>query len=791
MKKTKIAAIFLLVVFVCVFFAGCNLFNIHTHNFAQTYQWDENGHWRECTKCDKRAAEGSHEFGAWQTDTPATDKTSGLRYRECTVCGCRDEDTIPPLGNTGHDVSTVWSDNSTHHWHTCSDCSELFSYDVHSPSGWLIDTPATSTSSGLKYKKCTVCQRRLEEEVIPPTVSTEKSGTVDFYAINDFHGEHAKLAQISGYISDKLDNGNTVAINSGDMFQGSMESNWNYGSLFSECMSVAGFDAFTYGNHEFDWGLDNLKNLAANSNVPFLGANIYKWNASTKTWGEFASDLAQKYVIKDLDNGLRVGIIGVIGSDQITSISSQLVQTIGFKDPLPIIKELATELRNEQACDVVIVSVHAGPQDIVGEAENKQKPSSSAGLSNYVDAVFCAHTHVAQNYNDVDGIPFIQGGSNGNYVSHVQLRVDNGNVTCTLSDNVSYYSLSSNGIDTAVKNQVQTKIDNSNKLIENSANEVLANLSGSLSSSVGVPRLVCHAMATYAVSQGYDIQLAMTNTGRSSISSGEVTYTSLYEAVPFDNVVYIAEVSGADLYKMTVTWSGYSIWRVKESAIENSTTKYYKIAVIDYLLYHQNSSRNYNYLSSAFTRSFTPVALTKAGEAVYNYRLITRDFLKAQGTVNSTLYSTTNDFTDNSKLTQTVDLSGGATAPTEPTHAGTLSDPYSVSDAILVASGYTDRNSGPAGYLEGYVSNISNASKSSTSGDLYNFYLTDNKGNRIQIYYVSKFQGATSSNNWTGPSDLKDGDHIVMYATHLFTYNSTTPETYNGYVVTINGVATA
>ena len=790
MKKTKITAILLLVVFTCVFFAGCSLFNTHTHNFDPVYQWDENGHWRECTKCDKRTAEGSHEFGTWQTDTPATATASGLRYRECKVCHYREEDTIPPLGNQDHDISTVWSDNSTHHWHTCSDCDTLFDYDVHVSSAWIVETSATATSSGLKYKKCTVCQRRLEEEVIPPTVTTEKSGTVDLYAINDFHGEHAKLAQISGYISDKLDNGNTVAINSGDMFQGSMESNWNYGSLFADCMNVAGFDAFTYGNHEFDWGLDNLRTLVANNgNVPFLGANIYKWNASNKTWGDFADDLAQKYVIKELDNGLRVGIIGVIGSDQITSISSQLVQTIGFKDPLPIIKELATELRNDKACDVVVVSVHAGPQDIVGETENKQQPSSSAGLSDYVDAVFCAHTHVAQNYT-VDGIPFIQGGSNGNYVSHVQLSVDNGNVTCTLSTNVSYNSLSSGGINTTVKNQVQTKIDNSNKLIEDSAKEVLTNLSGGLSSSVGVPRLVCHAMANYAVSQGYDIQLAMTNNGRSSIGSGDVTYTSLYEAVPFDNVVYVAEVSGADLYKMAVTYS-YSIWRVKESAIENSSSKYYKIAVIDYLLYHQNSSRNYNYFSSAFSRSFTPVALTKVGETVYNYRLITRDFLKGQTTVNANLYSTTNDFTDNSKLTQVVDLSGGATVPTEPTHAGTLSDPYSVADAILLASGYTDRNSGPAGYLEGYVSNINNASKSSTSGDLYNFYLTDDNGNKILIYYVSKFNGATSSNNWTGTSDLKNGDHIVMYAAHLFTYNSTTPETYNGYVVSINGVATA
>ena len=472
----------------------------------------------------------------------------------------------------------------------------------------------------------------------------EEIRTVDFYAINDFHGKYERLAQISGYISDKVNNGNTVAINSGDMFQGSMQSNWNYGSLFAECMDIAGFDAFTYGNHEFDWGLDNLRTLAANSNVPYLGANIYKWNANTRTWGGFADDLAEEYVVKELTNGLKVGIIGVIGKDQITSISSQLVQTIGFKDPKEIVPDLSDKLRNELACDVVVVSAHTGPETFLEDG--------SWDITDYADAVFCAHTHKAESQK-INGVPFIQGGSYGNNVSRVQLSVDgNGNVTCNTYTNISYNSLS--GVNTTVKNQVQSKIDNSNAQIADEASQTLATINGKfLNSQTAVPRLVCNAIADYAVSQGYKIDLVMVNNARNYLS-GTITYTSLYEAIPFDNIVYVANVEGRDIIN-EARYDSNSIWRVTGKPIENSNERY-TVAVIDYLLYHQNSSRKYNYFPSAFTGEFQPVALTKSGEQFYNYRLITRDFLLKSGTVDAILYTDDNVHTNKDLLQQRVDL---------------------------------------------------------------------------------------------------------------------------------------
>lgn len=484
-----------------------------------------------------------------------------------------------------------------------------------------------------------------------------ETNTVDIYAINDFHGEVNNMPQIAGFLAARKKEG-AIILSSGDMFQGSMESNSNYGKLLTDCMEVAGFDAMTLGNHEFDWGIDNLKNLSENSGIPFLGANIYHWGRN-EGWGDFADDLADRYIIKELDNGLKVGIIGVMGDGQISSISSQYVQTIGFKEPLDIIKQLAKELRNEKDCDVVVVSAHDGPHDLVNDglkqAESKE-PATTAELDKYVDAVFCAHTHYKQCF-PVNGsqkkLPFLQGGSNGENVSYVRLNINNGNVTASSYRNIAYSGL--DDIDENVRDEVQSLIDNSNANIEAERNEVIGKTDLVLNSSAAIPRLVCNAIADYVEQMGYTIDLAIVNVARSSLPAGDITYSALYEALPFDNMVYIAKVSGKDL-RRSANSSSQSIWRVSGRRIYDSDVDYYMIAVIDYLLYHQSDSRYYNYFPSAFDSGFEPVPLTKKGVNIYNYRLITRDFLLKQNTIQASTYTQTNLHTDKELLNNVADL---------------------------------------------------------------------------------------------------------------------------------------
>lgn len=688
------------------------------------------------------------------------------------LVGCLPSSPTPTPGpNPGsehtHQPEAKWHFDKQNHWQKCA-CGEILNKETHVESDWIVDVSATETTEGRKHTACEVCGVVLQEAAIDKVVVTSKR-TVDFYAINDFHGEVDKLSTVAGYLTDvKYKNPNTVLLNSGDMFQGSMESNSNYGRLLASCMDDVGFDAFTFGNHEFDWGIEKLQALAQSSTTPFLGANIYKWDAKTRQFGEFASDLAQEYAIKTLPNGLKIGIIGIIGKDQITSICSTLVQGIGFKDPSEVVPQLSQKLREELHCDIVVVSAHTGEETFL--------KNSSFDITRYADAVFCAHTH--RNEQSLkNGVPFIQGGSNGKYISHVTLSVDaNGKVSCTNRQNVNYSPNWPNKV------SVQNLIDNSNEQIAAEAAEVLTNLDGALDSREGLPRLVCHAIANY-VQQNYaeqNVVLTMTNQGRSNLYSGELTYSELYEAVPFDNAIYIARVSGADIWN-EASYDSNFIWRISGETIENSNDVYYNIAVIDYLLFHQNSNRNYNYFPSAFNNGFEPIKLENDNYDVYNYRFITRDFLREQGDdFTCAPYNFANNRTDSSKLGQDVDFSNENVLP----HGQSKDDPYTVAEALAIAQSISSYQNAQTGYVVGVVSNVSGAYVSD-KGQMREIYLSEVNGAELYVYRVYK---NANSDGWTSANQLKVGDEVLIWA-ELYSYKGT-PEIGGGYVVSINGEQT-
>ena len=668
-------------------------------------------------EADKYSAYGSHDFsGTWKTDD------SRGHYHLCTVCLTAIDDYVP------HKYDT-YGKNSKVHWGICS-CGATTDETEHSFGAWY-------TQGGKNYADCDDCGYQKE---------MFEASYVDFYAINDFHGAVDRISRIGGFMQD-ADSENKVLINSGDMFQGSMESNSNYGELLSECMDYIGFDSFVYGNHEFDWGMDNLRRLATNSSVPFLGANIYNWNASSRTWGGFASDFAKEYVIKELPNGMKVGIIGVIGKDQITSISSQLVQTIGFKDPKEVVPALSQKLRGELGCDIVVVSAHTGQDTFLED--------TSWDITQYADAVFCAHTHQLETYVK-NGVPFVQGGSNGRYVSFVRLEVSSlGEVTCKTYESHPY--------STGWRNipEIDSKIAEYNAIIAGEANRVVARTDGSLGSYGELPRVVANAIADYTVEYypDIDLTLAMVNNARSNISSGEITYSDLYSAIPFDNTVYIAKVSGSDI----INEAKYNyIWRVSGEAIVS--TGYYYIAVLDYLLYHQNTNRNYNYFASAFKSGFTPIPLEKEGygQGLYNYRLITRDWMLEKGqTIHASDYGV-NVHTDTDLLQSKVELGSGSGGSG---HAGTLDDPYTVAETLaltraLSSGGYSSE----AVYVKGVVVSRPSAGNSGT----VRFDIKDKDGaETFTVYYAVLGSGVSA--------ELKIGDTVVVYG-YLYNYNGTTPE---------------
>ncbi len=477
--------------------------------------------------------------------------------------------------------------------------------------------------------------------------------TLDIYAINDFHGQikeegsYPGIENVATYLKKRNQNENTLLISSGDMFQGSLESNYNSGNLLADVMNDCKFDAMSLGNHDFDWGLEALK---ANEDrisgdgyqTPYLCANLYNYE-NGKEGDTQLSQYGGEYVISEQENGLRVGIIGAIGEDQYTSITSTYVEDVCFKDPSPVIKELSDELRTEKNCDVVILSFHASQDAMLGKGVTEVSPVSG---KRYVDLVLCAHTHMLESTTE-NGVIFTQNDDKGEDASHVTLTVDaQGEVTSdleTVQGNAMKQEAKSEGYDESIANLVASY----GKISGPVGEETLGKVNGYFSKKETLPNLVAEAILEEASESFADVDLAMVNSAREYLSSGSLTYSDLFAALPFDNEIYLIETSGNAL----LNEARYNcIARAQEEAFDSSKT--YQIAVIDYLAVHQNKNHVRDYFPGATIKA----RLTTSSGEKRGYRDIAADYIRNKGSVTATNYSSSLARHDALKLTSSVSL---------------------------------------------------------------------------------------------------------------------------------------
>ena len=198
-----------------VYFKSCSCGEISTtetftaagtqlgHAWASDWSKDTDNHWKECSRCHEKKDEAAHDYGSDNIcDTCGYDKTvphthnltlvpakaptctekGNTAYYTCDGCDKWFEDatgaseitdkTSVILAATGHSASD-WKSDNTDHWKECTvvGCGVIIegSKAAHTAGEWIIDTPATATTSGSKHKECTVCGYTMTIETIPAT----------------------------------------------------------------------------------------------------------------------------------------------------------------------------------------------------------------------------------------------------------------------------------------------------------------------------------------------------------------------------------------------------------------------------------------------------------------------------------------------------------------------------------------------------------------------------------------------------------------------------------------------
>ena len=365
----------------------------------------------------------------------------------------------------------------------------------------------------------------------------------DFLAVNDFHGSLEEnstepgIAKLATAIkTERAKNPNrTYLTSTGDMWQGSADSNITRGTLVTEIMNDLNFDSMTLGNHEFDWTTEWIHRNKQAANFPFLACNIKDKAASLAAGKDiFTTELSDPYkLIVNETSGVSIGIIGAIGKGITSSIVASAVKNYEFVDPTPLIAKHSAELRALGA-DIIIFSYHHG-----AAADLLSRPA----IAEYVDAIFVAHTHLEETGMLTYGshsAPYIQGQSNGKKLSKVRLNYDTVNREVSVG---SYYNIDIIGgkyeADAATQRTYDYFYENEIKTIKESK----VSYSSSTVNTTTILNFTLDQMLRKYHTLDSKVIAAVHNGGgvRSSIPSGDITYGDVYKALPFDNNLYIVD----------------------------------------------------------------------------------------------------------------------------------------------------------------------------------------------------------------------------------------------------------
>ena len=408
---------------------------------------------------------------------------------------------------------------------------------------------------------------------IPPVIQP-KNLQANFMMINDTHGAFIDegtpgLERVAGLLDSLTLNGDEyIKIANGDIFQGSYVSNIYYGQAMVEVLNELDFDAFVLGNHEFDWGLDKIKNYKdgnlANGELecPILGANVVYKNTSKIV------DFLEPYHIVEVD-GLKVGIIGLMGYGLESSILTEYVTGYKFLHPTEIVKKYSTILRTEMQCDIVVASIH-------DYDENVNEEIASITGAGRVDAIFCGHTHqrILTSVTRTDGvkIPVIQNYSQNGTAAVVKIKI-------TESGDFDNYEAKHYYPNDYNKSSSLSSIVNKYQSDINEGNRVLGAAQYYLS------KQTIGQLTTNAMKNKFNADIAIMNTGgvRGTIDYGNITVSMIYNVFPFNNVIYTVNLPGSKVISLYNNNASFLYFNSDFDINDISSGKTYSIAVIDYV----------------------------------------------------------------------------------------------------------------------------------------------------------------------------------------------------------------
>ena len=364
---------------------------------------------------------------------------------------------------------------------------------------------------------------------------------------NDVHCEIDGYSVLSALRNElKQDHAHVGIVTSGDFLQGGSLGSISKGEYIVRLMNLVGYDAIALGNHEFDYGLERLYELADMLNTKPVCANF-------KKIGE--GECFNPYSIVNYGD-VKIAYIGITtpSTPEKTSFPTQfvdenknLIYTFSKDDLAAVVQKNIDDARAEGA-DFVIALSHLGDENEVGY-NAIDLISETSGF----DVVLDAHSHSvieSKTLIDKEGNKVVYTSTGTKFANIGKLTISGDKITTELIS-LENYNKKDPVLDAAITQIKAEYAEVGNKKIADcDFNLITHDSTGNRLVRITETNLGNLIADAFRNVLGADIAYFNGGGIRSDIKAGEISYNDLLNVLPFNNTGVVVEVDGATVLKM-------------------------------------------------------------------------------------------------------------------------------------------------------------------------------------------------------------------------------------------------
>jgi 2',3'-cyclic-nucleotide 2'-phosphodiesterase (5'-nucleotidase family) len=343
-------------------------------------------------------------------------------------------------------------------------------------------------------------------------------------------------------------NNATLLLDAGDVMTGNPITEYSYrgalgGALF-EMMNMIGYEAWSFGNHDFDLGQKNLLQLTKIAQFPAVSANVVNNNNGYPLNNK-------PYVIIE-KNGLNIGIIGIMSQQLYGLVNQTNLAGIKVLSPSATAQKFIDELLPKT--DLIIALTHEGVED------DSLLATKVTGLN----VIVGGHSHTRLKAPKlVNGVVIVQAGTAAEYLGVLNLSVENKKV---VSYNGSLLQLWYNG--TRPKTRLSNFIDSVQHGIEIDYSQQIGTLKEDWvrndNGESGIGNFISDAQREAAHA---DVGFMNDFGIRKNLSTGPISKKDIFEILPFRNILTVFPLTGVELKTIVLNYIEQNL-KIQTSGIQ-------------------------------------------------------------------------------------------------------------------------------------------------------------------------------------------------------------------------------